>query len=224
MQGKRAKLHLLWDMDGTLVNSEPEILATIEQSLATVGVKICDAKAPLRIGPPVKTVIRNSFPAEILSEEQMTEVVKAFRNIYDSSDFENTLPFEGIDELIHDCHYVHHVITNKPDLATNRILQKKAWDEKVIDVLTPHTLEMEIGHTMTKPEMFKFCRAAYPEVSMVGIGDMALDAESAHVAGIKAIGVLWGTGTREELQEAGCNYIVDNTMQLKELLINLSNE
>lgn len=220
----KAKLHLLWDMDGTLVNSEPEILETIEKSLASVGVKISEAKNALRIGPPVKEIIRNSFPLDILSEQQLNEAVKAFRKIYDTSDYENTLPFEGIDDLIHDSRYVNHVITNKPDQATNRILEKKGWDGRVINVLTPHTLEMDLGHTITKPEMFKFCRAAYPEVPMVGIGDMALDAESAHAAGIKAIGVLWGTGTREELEEAKCDYLVEDTKQLKELLINLSNE
>lgn len=224
MQRTKTKLHLLWDMDGTLVNSEPEILATIEKSLAIVGVKIAEAETHLRIGPPVKEIIRNSFPLEILSEEKLNEAVKAFRKIYDSSDYENTLPFDGIDDLIHDSRYVHHIITNKPDMATNRILEKKGWDERVVDVLTPHTLEMETGQPMTKPELFMYCRAAYPEVPMVGVGDMALDAESAHAAGINAIGVLWGTGTREELEEAGCNYIVENSMQLKKLLINLSNE
>ena len=224
MQRTKAKLHLLWDMDGTLVNSEPEILATIEKSLASVGVMMSAAKAPLRIGPPVKTIIRNTFPIDILSEELLNEAVKAFRRIYDSSDFENTPPFDGIDDLINDKRFVHHIITNKPDLATKRILEKKGWDERVVDVLTPHTLEMETGHPMTKQELFMYCRAAYPEVPMVGVGDMALDAESAHAAGINAIGVLWGTGTREELEEAGCNYIVENSMQLKKLLINLSNE
>ena len=220
MVNMETNLHLLWDMDGTLVNSEPEILATIEKSLATVGVKMSEAKVPLRIGPPVITVIRNSFPVGILSEEQLNEAVKAFRKIYDSSDYENTLPFDGIEDLINDSHYVHHIITNKPDLATHRILERKGWDGRVVEVLTPHTLEMEFGHTMTKPELFKYCRAAYPEVSMVGIGDMAYDAKSAHAAGINSIGVLWGTGTREELEKVGCNYLVENVKQLKKLLTN----
>lgn len=220
----KAKLHLLWDMDGTLVNSEPEILATIEKSLEIVGVKIGEACDALRIGPPIRTILRNSFTKDILSEEQLNEAVMAFRKIYDSSDYVNTLPFDGIDELIHDNHFVHHIITNKPDLATNRIIEKKGWEGKVIDVLTPHTMEKKIGRPMSKPELFLYCRANYPEVPMVGIGDMALDAESARTAGIKTIGVLWGTGTKEELESAGCNYIVNDTKQLKQLLINLINE
>ena len=59
----KSKLHLLWDMDGTLVNSEPEILSTIEKSLDSVGVSIDNASAKLRIGPPVKDVIRNALQA-----------------------------------------------------------------------------------------------------------------------------------------------------------------
>ncbi len=220
----KSNLHLLWDMDGTLVNSEPEILATIEKSLAKVGVKMEDAEAPLRIGPPVKVIIRNSFSEKVLSDTQLDNAVKAFRKIYDTSEYENTLPFEGIDELMHDNHYVHHVITNKPDLATNRIIERKGWSDCIINVLTPHTLGNEIGHTMTKPELFKYCRAAYPEVPMVGIGDMALDAESAISSKITAIGVLWGTGTRNELENAGCQYIVENFSQLNDLLKYLSNE
>lgn len=220
----KSKLHLLWDMDGTLVNSEPEILSTIEKSLDSVGVSIDNASAKLRIGPPVKDVIRNAFPQAILSDEQLEDVVKEFRLIYDTSDYENTHPFEGIDELIHDSNYVHHVITNKPDFATNRIIERKGWTSCIVDVLTPHTLEKEIGHTMTKPEMFRYCRAAYPDTPMVGIGDMALDAESAIEAKITAIGVLWGTGTRNELENARCHYIVETSNQLKYLLYNLSNE
>lgn len=220
----KSKLHLLWDMDGTLVNSEPEILSTIEKSLDSVGVYIDNASAKLRIGPPVKDVIRNAFPQTVLSDKQLEEVVKNFRLIYDTSNYEATKPFEGIDNLIHDSHFVHHVITNKPLYATNRILKAKGWDGCVVEVITPDSLLEVYGKKMTKPEMFRYCRAAYPDAPMVGIGDMALDAESALAAGIKAIGVLWGTGTRAELEESRCQFIVENSKQLKGLLFKMCNE
>ena len=220
----KSKLHLLWDMDGTLVNSEPEILSTIEKSLDSVGVSIDNASAKLRIGPPVKDVIRNAFPQAILSDEQLEEVVKEFRLIYDTSDYVYTEPYDGIDTLIHDSHFVHHVITNKPFFATNRILKAKGWDGCVAEVITPDSLLEVHGMRMTKPEMFRYCRSANPDVPMVGIGDMTVDAESAIDAEIIAIGVLWGTGTRNELEDARCHYLVESTNQLKDLLYNLSNE
>ncbi len=198
MLSVKRKLHLLWDMDGTMVDSEPEILSTIEKSLASVGVSINDASAKFRIGPPVKDIIRNVYPHTILSDEQLDRAVKCFRLIYDNSDYENTKPFDGIDTLMHNSRFVNHVITNKPFYATNRILKAKGWDGCVVDVITPDSLLEVMGRKMTKPEMFKYCRSANPGVPMVGIGDMALDAESAIDAEITAIGVLWGTGTRKE--------------------------
>lgn len=218
------KLHVIWDMDGTLVDSEQEILSTIETSLSQVGVSIIDATSKLRIGPPVRDVIRNAFSKDVLSEENLDKAVRAFRVIYDTSDYENTKPYEGIDDLIYDSHFVHHVITNKPFYATNRILKAKGWDGCVAEVITPDSLLEVHGMRMTKPEMFRYCRSANPDVPMVGIGDMALDAESAINAEIIAIGVLWGTGTRNELEDARCHYLVESTNQLKDLLYNLSNE
>ena len=213
------KLHLIWDMDGTLVNSEPEILATISKSLEISGLSVEDASPALRIGPPLPEMLRSSFSKKQLNDEQIKEVVSQFRVIYDASEFRDTLPYNGIDELIHCNDYVHHVITNKPDYATKRIIEKKGWDGQIVEVFTPDTLISEVGRQMTKPELFMAFRSMYPDVNVVGIGDMAKDAECARSIGIPAIGVLWGTGTKEELMHAGCSGIVSNAMELKEVLV-----
>lgn len=208
------KLHLIWDMDGTLVDSEPEILATIQKSLQVIKLSVEDASCPLRIGPPLPVVLRNSFSVDVLSDEQVDLVIKEFRKIYDSSDFEETKPFEGVDEIIKSEAFVHHVITNKPDFATRRIIEKKGWNQYISDVLSPNTLLNEMGRQMKKQELFQYFRTNNPELKVVGIGDMAGDADCAHAAGISAIGVLWGTGTKEELVQAGCEAIVFNAKEL----------
>ena len=218
------KLHLIWDMDGTLVDSEPEILATIQKSLQTINLSVKNASSPLRIGPPLSIVLRNSFSIDVLSDEQVDLVIKEFRKIYDSSDFEETKPFEGIDEIIKSEGFVHHVITNKPDFATRRIIEKKGWNQYVPDVLSPNTLLNEMGRQMKKQELFQYFKTNNPELKVLGIGDMAGDAECAHLAGIPAIGVLWGTGTKEELEQAGCEAIVSNVNELVNSLKTYSNE
>ncbi len=211
-------LHLIWDLDGTLVDSAPEIISTIEAALKRFGVPARLADSPLRIGPPVRDVIRNSFPSEVLPDTKLDEVVHAFREIYDSSDYERTIPFPGMDELIHNPQFVHHVITNKPAYATNRILDKKGWCGQIIEVLTPDTLLHEDGMPYKKPELFCHCRQEYPSARMIGIGDMAPDALAALAAGMIPVGVLWGTGTREELKSAGCRYLVQDGEELLALL------
>lgn len=214
------RLHLIWDMDGTLVNSEPEILATIEKALDKFCLTIKDAKYPLRIGPPLPEMLRGAFTEEQLSDGQINEVISLFRSIYDASDFQETKPFEGIDDIIHSYDYVHHVITNKPEYATKRIIEKKGWAFFIKDVLSPDSFLKGIGRKLTKMELFITFRSMYKDANVVGIGDMAKDAECAKAIGIPTIGVLWGTGSKDELHKAGCNSIVSNSYELKEVLNN----
>ena len=213
-------LHLIWDMDGTLVNSEPEILATIDKALDKFDLSIKDAKKPLRIGPLLPDMLRLSFTREQLSDDQINDVINRFRTIYDSSDFQDTYPIDGIDDIIHSHDYVHHVITNKPEYATKRIIEKKGWTGSFKNVLSPDSFVTEIGRKLSKIELFETFMSMYPDVNMVGIGDMPKDTECAKIIGIPAIGVLWGTGTKQELQRAGCNDIVSNVRELKGVLNN----
>jgi len=212
------KLHLIWDMDGTLVDSQQEVFRTIEKSLKRVGVSIDNAQNPLRIGPPVKEIIRTSFPESILSEEKLDETVKAFRQIYDSSMFVDTVPFPGIDEMIRCDNFIHHVITNKPDFATRRIMEMKGWTGFIKNVLSPDTLQCEFGRVLKKLELFQFFKDQYPAFKALGIGDMAGDVQCANAVGYESVGVLWGTGTWDELVRAGANFIVSDVNGLIDML------
>lgn len=212
------KLHLIWDMDGTLVDSQQEVFRTIEKSLKRVGVSIDNAQNPLRIGPPVKEIIRTSFPESILCEEKLDETVKAFRQIYDSSMFVDTVPFPGIDELIKCDNFIHHVITNKPDFATRRIIEMKGWTGFIKNVLSPDTLQCEFGRVLKKLELFHFFKDQYPAIKALGIGDMAGDVQCANAVGYESVGVMWGTGTWDEFVMAGANFIVSDVNGLIEML------
>ena len=212
------KVHLIWDLDGTLVDSEPEILATIKQALCTVHLSVDDAYAPLRIGPPLPAVLRNSFPKEVLNDAGIAIVIGEFRKIYDASDFENTRPYDGIDEMIKSDAYRHTVITNKPNFAARRLIDKKGWRKYISDVLSPDSLPCLTGRELTKIELFQHFMSRHLHCRTVGIGDMAGDADCAHTVGIPAIGVLWGAGTQKELEDAGCDAIVSDTHELTETL------
>ena len=212
------KLHLIWDMDGTLVNSEPEILATIHRALATLGLSLSDACRPIRVGPPLPFMLREAFDVETLGDGGIQEVIKSFRQIYDASEFEETKPYEGIDEIIRCDDFVHHVITNKPDYATRRIIEKKGWTSFIADVFSPNTLMNEMGRQMKKLELFQYFRNNNPNLKVAGIGDMAGDAECAKAVGFLTIGVLWGTGTKVELQQSGCDAIASNSIELRNIL------
>ena len=106
-------------------------------------------------------------------------------------------------------------MTNKPDLATNRIIEKLGWKDYFESVITPYSfMKSPDDKRKSKTELFTLCIAAYQDEKFVGIGDMDTDARAAIENHIPAIGVLWGTGTEEELSNCSCDYITENIADL----------
>lgn len=209
-------LNLIWDLDGTLINSEEEVYDSIVKAIADNGLDAKKAVTPLRVGPTIDVLLRTSFSEDYMTEEKLAGVIKSFRKIYDNSDFDKTPAFDGIREIIENNNFNHYVLTNKPDFPSKRILQKLGFDSSVKRLVTPYTFGIE--KKLTKPELFK--RLIEEEKldvnSTFGIGDMQTDEKAAHSAGIKALGVLWGTGTKEEL--SGCDEVFESVAELKEFL------
>lgn len=216
------KLHVIWDLDGTLVDSQEEVMEALKKSARQAGLLESDQRAPFRVGPTIDKILDEAFAPEVLSKEKKDNAIKLFRSNYDNCGFERTLPFDGIEAILQDPAFVHHIVTNKPDLATGRILEKLGWKENLVSVVTPYTfMEKSGGSKKAKSELFALVKASFPDASFVGIGDMATDAAAARQNNMPAIGVLWGTGTREELQAASCDFLCESADELAAALKSL---
>lgn len=209
-------LNLIWDLDGTLINSEDEVYDSIVKAIADNGLDAKKAMSPLRVGPTIDVLLRTSFSEDYMTEEKLAGVIKSFRKIYDNSDFDKTPAFDGIREIIENNKFNHYVLTNKPDFPSKRILRKLGFDSFVKRLVTPYTFGTE--KKLAKTELFKrLIEEEKLDVNLTfGIGDMQTDEKAAHSAGIKALGVLWGTGTKEEL--SGCDEVFGSVAELKEFL------
>lgn len=213
-----SKLHLIWDLDGTLIDSAPEIKQVLDKSVKEAGFSAIEPIAPFRSGPPLDKVLECMY-GNRLSGENIKQIVSAFRKNYDNCGFYHTPGFNGIEEILTNKSFIHHIITNKPDLATNRIVKKLGWEKYFASIITPYSyMTSPNDKRKTKSELFNLCMADYPTEKFVGIGDMATDAIAAIENKILAIGVLWGTGLKQELEASGCSYIVKSISELNKLL------
>lgn len=212
-------LHIIWDLDGTLINSEKEVLEALKKSVRDAGLSEKEQTASFRIGPTIDKIVENAFSPAIVTSGLKQNIIENFRDNYDNCGFNNTLSFDGIEEILADENFMHHIVTNKPDLATNRIIEKLGWQNYFASVITPYSfIKSDADKRKSKAELFASCISDYPNETFVGIGDMDTDAKAAIVNKIPAIGVLWGTGTREELEKSGCLHIVKTVSNLKTLL------
>lgn len=214
-----AMLHIIWDLDGTLINSEQEVLEALIKSVKDSGLSEKDQIAEFRVGPTIDKILDATFPKNVLTPEKKSAIIKRFRNNYDNCGFERTPPYEGIPEILSDKRFVHHVVTNKPDFATGRIMEKLNWNNYFANVITPYSFMKSMDDKkMSKTKLFSYLMKIYPNEKFVGVGDMATDAKAAIENNISAIGVLWGTGTKEEFIKVGCKYIVESVNELRDIL------
>ena len=212
-------LNLIWDLDGTLIDSEHEVLEALKLALIDAKIDISKIIKPFRVGPTIDNILKASFAASYLNDERLHSAISAFRKRYDSSSFFHTNPFMGIDAIIHDTdNYVHYIITNKPDLPSCKIVHKLGWANKIKEIITPYSSGSD---KKEKSELFKYLITSQhlDKETTYGIGDMASDCYAAKCVGIKAIGVLWGAGTKEELTDTA--YICSTVAELKMLLESL---
>ena len=204
---------IFFDLDGTLVDSAPDIRACLFEAFLEQGINTDGLSERFRIGPPLDIMIRSMTPS--LSEEQLVSVVTAFRRRYDQSDYPLTAPYKGIDPLLSELVSARvplYVATNKPVLASTRIVNKQGW--KCFNaILSPDSFP---GERLTKASLL--LRTAhergYCHKRCLMIGDLPEDVYAAREAGFNSTAVLWGYGDVATLSQCGADWVVSDPSDL----------
>ncbi len=217
MNGIKIK-NLVFDLDGTLIDTAQDIIDTIVSSFYKNGFILSEEnKKKLRIGPPVKKMIENIDPD--LSIEMREKILSGFRTGYDTSDYPFSRIYPGVEEILRIVHNKKKIFvaTNKPFIPTERLLVKfglrgffqdvftasggvKSYDSKddiIQDLLDKWQIEGE---------------------ETVVIGDTAADIRSARNKGCISAAFYGGYGDREELNSENPDYRLDKMRQLLTLL------
>lgn len=210
---------IFFDLDGTLFDTKPDILAAYRSVFQALGVPFDPEK--LRIGPPLTECLRQFLPD--ITPEETARTVAAFQNFYDRSDFAGTVPYPGIPEALaalRQAGYKLFIATNKRLLPTVKILETKGIMPLFTDV---YACDSDPVHRRTKAEylqiaMEKYCLA--PENCLM-VGDTRLDAAAGHAAKLRVIGVNWGYDSHEELASANPDWIISRAEELVNLVENL---
>jgi phosphoglycolate phosphatase len=196
-------MHVLFDLDGTLTNPQQGFVNCIRYALTKLGIEIeADTRLESYIGPPLHSTFRKLCGDEKSAEHAMS----LYRERYSSTGlFENHL-YEGIAECLDRLTPAVdsiHVVTSKPTTFSERIIEHFNL-EQYINVVYGSNLD---GSLSDKTELLAHVLQSekiLPQ-NAVMIGDRRFDMIGASNHGIRALGVLWGFGSAEELQSAGAD-------------------
>ena len=202
-------MNVLIDLDGTLTDSRPGIVASIQHAMRSLGHDAPQEAALLKyIGPPLHAAFR-----ELLSTNESSDVeraIAAYRERYvDIGMFENSV-YLGIAEslqLLRERGARLFVATAKPEVFARRILERFELSH-YFDAIYGSELD---GQRTDKTELIAhvLSRSQLNRAHTAMIGDRHHDIVGALSNGLAAVGVLWGYGSREELSAAGAETLLD---------------
>lgn len=190
---------VLIDLDGTLSNSAPGILASLRQAFADVGVPALDvATERSLLGPP----FFESLPP-LVGADRVPAIIDAYRRHYDTAMFDTTV-YDGIVDVLADLRaqdVTLGVATSKPEYYAVPIVEHLGIAEYFATV-AGDALD---GSRDTKAKVIAEAlrRLGSPEPGdVLMLGDRSHDVEGARAHSIGCLGAGWGYGVPGELADA----------------------
>lgn len=215
--------YILFDLDGTLTNPERGITNSVAYSLKFFGIDV-DDKSELRkfIGPPLKQSYITFYNFD---DEKADEAVAKYREYFAPKGLYENEVFDGIPELLQclkDRGYRLAVATSKPTVYSEKICEHFNLS-KYFDKIIGSELD---GRRTNKAEVIQYAVDSLKinRENCIMIGDRLHDMIGSKQNGIKAIGVTFGFGSKQELIENGADYIAETVAEIGNIIKNIDRE
>lgn len=205
---------VIFDLDGTLLDTLGDLSSSVNYALHRHGLPE-RSKADVRrfLGNGIRRLIEQSVP-EGTSPSMTEEVFQTFRQYYLEHSLDETAPYEGIMELLHQLHDMDvatAIVSNKLDPAVKELHQHFFSD----------TIRVAIGESSSirrkpAPDMVDECirLLGCDRQSCLYVGDSEVDLQTARNASLPCCSVSWGFRDKKQLIEAGATTIIDRPEEL----------
>ena len=199
---------VLFDLDGTLTDPGQGITNSVAYSLKKFGIEVEDKKELYKfIGPPLHDSFMKYYG---FSDEEAETAIVYYREYFrDTGIFENEV-YDGIEKMLGEIKTSGRKIvlaTSKPEEFAKRILIHFGLD-KYFDFTAGATMDTSRSK---KGDVIAYAlrESGCSSENAVMVGDRLHDILGAKENGLDSIGVLFGYGSREELESAGADYIAE---------------
>ena len=207
------KIGILFDLDGTLLNTLEDLTDSVNYTLAQYG-------CPPRTLEEVKTFIGNgarrlielSLPGQE-NDPDVDAVLATYQAYYKTHSQVKTRPYDGIVEVLQKIgeKYPIAIVSNKPDAATKVLCKEYFGDVYARGESTDCPRK-------PAPDMLQKAMEIIGVDTCIYVGDSEPDILTAKNLGVKCLSVLWGFRDRETLTAAGGMYFCDDPRKLPEIL------
>jgi phosphoglycolate phosphatase len=182
----------LFDLDGTLLDSAPDMLATANRMRAArgVGAMTLDVLRP-HVSKGARAMLAAAFPD--MEQGVREALVPEFLTIYQEELGRHSVLFDGVAEMLDALEKAGStwgIVTNKPEYLARDILPQLGWETRCAVLIGGDTLAEKKPHPL--PLQVAAERIGIAIADCVYVGDDERDIQASRAAGMPSIAALWG--------------------------------
>ncbi|MBT3427114.1 MAG: HAD family hydrolase [Gammaproteobacteria bacterium] len=211
---------ILFDLDGTLLNTLSSISTAFNQALEQMGYpQHSTEQYRYFIGDGVFQCARRCLPVKEANKATIARLVELERIEYQKSWHQQVQPYDGVADLLVEIgkrKLSTAVLTNKDQQAAEQCVQR---------FFPSHEFSHILGYDGTRPHKpdptggnWILEKLGIDEKHAMMVGDTAVDILTGKACKMRAVGVLWGFREAAELNEAGADHIIQQPCELLALL------
>ena len=207
---------ILFDVDGTLIDSAPGILHTLEEVFRKMGVDTTGVDLRRYLGPP----LRRSFGEHFTDPGKIEQATELYRTSYHEKGSHEGEPYPGAVEMLRRLKQAGFVLctaTSKPTKVVTPILEEKGL-AGFFDFIGGASMD-ESRDTKTDVVRYVLAQPCVQGKRVLMVGDRNDDMRGAADCHLDAAAVLYGYGSREELAPFAPVFFADSCEDLADRLL-----
>lgn len=210
---------LVFDLDGTLVDSYEAISESLNHALGRLGLATLEpARIRKLVGRGLESLIERAMDGAARDPSLLESGVRFFRERYDVICVSKTRLLPGVKKTLGELDrrgLTMAVATNKPSYFATRILDALEVGRHLRAVYGPDRVPRPKPH----PDMMKavLSELGLAPADVIYVGDMEVDVETARAAGVRVILLPTGSCELEELESAGADLVLPDFKALGDL-------
>lgn len=210
---------LLFDLDGTITDPAVGITRSVQHALRHFGIDEPDLKKLEKfIGPPLVDAFTEFYG---IPPERGREALAAYREYYTDIGLYEAELYADMAPLLNEAKrggYEVVMATSKPEMFARRLMHHYGLTDAFSEIVGADMAEKRASKTAVIEEAMARLGITDPSEAVM-IGDRRFDVESGRALGMATVGVTYGYGSREELEAAGADRLVDTVPALHALFL-----
>ncbi len=211
----------IFDLDGTLTNSLNSIAYFLNAEIAKYGMPpVPSEDFKTLTGNGARTLVQRVLARYGKDDKSVEDIIlKNYNAAYDSNAVYLCTAYSGIPELLKSLkekNIIVNVLSNKPQPTTEKVV-KTIFGENTFSCILGARENIAL-----KPDpcgVYEILQIlSLEKKDCLYIGDTATDIQTGKNAGLFTIGVLWGFRTRQELENAGADVIIEKPEEILNFL------